>query len=327
MLPWGFRLAISKLRMLVGDDSKVVHGLFADIMAKWPKPVTMLGAYDGRQCVTFFEQGHIDIAFIDVTMPEMNGMEAIARLRYRGNRTFITLMSGIGSDVRFQLARYLKTYEFLIKPFLADHVHRILRIHQRVTLPTRAVIVDDSATVRRMVKKILAGSIFNIQVAEASNGDDALAMFSEGSPVTNSAFTFDTVQAPMLADRVGIYGGTGNRAENNLLADTVTASAGIAVSTRFGPVPFSGTTTVAHNTLTRTGGYEPNWGSQLGAIWIYADTADITTPVLVTETYGIDLNAAGSATFSYVAVSGAVSGGLNNLTGYTVVRGAGNSGF
>jgi DNA-binding NtrC family response regulator len=173
-------VALSKIRILVGDDSKVVHSLFADALAKWPKPVTMLSAYDGRQCVDFFKRGHIDLAFVDVAMPAMNGMEAVARLRYCGNRTFMALMSGVGSDVRFQLARYLKTYEFLVKPFAADNIHRILRIHQRVILPTRAVIVDDSATVRRMVKRVLAASIFSIRVAEAGNGEDALAMCADG---------------------------------------------------------------------------------------------------------------------------------------------------
>lgn len=173
-------MASPKVRMLVGDDSKVVHSLFADIVEKWSKPITMLSAYNGRQCVAQMEQGRVDIAFIDVAMPEMNGMEAIARMRYAGDRTFVTLMSGQGSDVRFQLARHLRTYEFLVKPFRPDDVRRILAIHQRVSLPTRVVIVDDSATVRRMVKRILANSIFNIQVAEAGNGEDALVMCASG---------------------------------------------------------------------------------------------------------------------------------------------------
>jgi hypothetical protein len=198
------------------------------------------------------------------------------------------------------------------------------------------------------------------QTAVRNTGDDALAMFSEGAAVTNSAYTFVTVQVPLLANAVGIYGGNGNRIEDSLLSDTVTASAGIAISTRFGPVGFSGTTRVARNTLTRTGGYENNWGAQLGALWIYADTADITAPVQVQDlsimdstyqgillsyqrtisnltvdhvtvsgagTYGIELNCAGNATFSNVAVTGAASGGLHNMTGYTLIRGAGNSGF
>jgi CheY-like chemotaxis protein len=167
--------------MLVGDDSKVVHSLFADIIAHWSKPITLLNAYNGRQCVAQFEQGRVDLAFIDVNMPEMNGMEAIARMRYKGDRTFITLMSGQGSEVRFQLARHLRTYEFLVKPFAPEDVRRILSIHQRISLPTRVIIVDDSATVRRMVKKILANSIFNIQVAEAGNGEDALVMCAAGA--------------------------------------------------------------------------------------------------------------------------------------------------
>ncbi|MFG1702124.1 CBM35 domain-containing protein [Nonomuraea sp. M3C6] len=193
-----------------------------------------------------------------------------------------------------------------------------------------------------------------------NTGDDGLAMFSEGAPVTNSAFTFNTVTLPMLANTVGVYGGSGNRVEDNLLSDTVTASAGIAISTRFAPVPFSGTTSVQRNTLARTGGYEPNWPAQLGGLWIYADTADITAPVLVRDvtindstyqglllswqktisnltldrvtiagagTYGIEAGAAGSATANNVTVTGAASGGLNNLTGYTFVRGQGNSGW
>lgn len=87
----------------------------------------MLSAYNGRQCVAHFEQSNIDLAFIDVAMPEMNGMEAIARLRYSGGRTFITLMSGTGGETRFPLARHLKTYEFLVKPFSPGDVHRILK--------------------------------------------------------------------------------------------------------------------------------------------------------------------------------------------------------
>ncbi|MPZ85603.1 MAG: carbohydrate-binding protein [Actinophytocola sp.] len=193
-----------------------------------------------------------------------------------------------------------------------------------------------------------------------NTGDDALAMWSDGAPVTRSGYAFNTVQTPMLGNGIGIYGGDSNLAEDNLVSDTVTASAGIAVGTRFNPVPLSGETSVQRNTLVRTGGHEPNWDSQFGALWIYADTADITAPVTVRDmdirdstyqgiliswqrrvenltfervtvdgagTYGIEINATGSATFSYTTVTDATSGGLNASAGFTVVRGPGNSGF
>jgi hypothetical protein len=46
-----------------------------------------------------------------------------------------------------------------------------------------------------------------------------------------------------------------------------------------------------------------------------------------TGTYGIELNAAGSATVSNTTVTNTTSGGLLNSTGYTLIRGPGNSGF
>jgi hypothetical protein len=193
-----------------------------------------------------------------------------------------------------------------------------------------------------------------------NTGDDGLAMFSEALAVKNCAFTFDTVQLPMLANAIGIYGGADNRAEDNLLSDTVNASAGIAIGTRFAPVAFSGTQSIQRNTLTRTGGYEHNWMTSFGGLWIYADTAEINTPIVIKDldildsayqgillsyqknisgvsfdtvkidgatSYGIDINAQGSATFNAVTVSNAAQGGLNNPGGYSVTRGAGDSGF
>ncbi|MFJ7217631.1 CBM35 domain-containing protein [Amycolatopsis sp. NPDC098790] len=126
----------------------------------------------------------------------------------------------------------------------------------------------------------------NVRVDQSvlrNTGDDALAMFSEGNAVTNSAFTADTVQLPMLANGIGIYGGTSNRAEDNLVSDTVAASSGVAVSTRFNPVAFSGTTAVRRTTLIRTGGDEPNWKKPFGALQIFALSKDIGAPVVVED--------------------------------------------
>jgi hypothetical protein len=46
-----------------------------------------------------------------------------------------------------------------------------------------------------------------------------------------------------------------------------------------------------------------------------------------TGLYGIEINSAGSGTFSGVTVSGTASGGLNLAGGFTITRGSGNSGW
>ncbi len=198
-----------------------------------------------------------------------------------------------------------------------------------------------------------------------NTGDDALAMWSSGSPVTRSAFIHNTVQVPLLGNGAGIYGGTDNAVLNNLFADTLTGSAGVAIGTRFNPVPLAGVTRVENTTLLRTGGYEPNWQAQLGAIWIYADSADITAPIEVTNVdiidsthqailvnwqkrvenllfknvyidgvqangtasdFSMEFQAQGNAYFEDVAVTNGASG-VNVWPEFSLIKGSGNSGF
>ncbi|WP_405064233.1 carbohydrate-binding protein [Kribbella sp. NBC_01505] len=193
-----------------------------------------------------------------------------------------------------------------------------------------------------------------------NTGDDAMAMWSFNSAVSDCAFTFNTAALPTLANTAAIYGGANNRIEDNLLSDTVYTASGITLSTWHSAQPFAGTTVVQRNTITRAGGFNTDWNSSQGGLWIYAEAREITAPILIkdvdiidstyqgilmswqktvsnitfdhvkvqnTGTYGIDLQVAGSGTFTYVTVSGAASGGLSNTAGFTLDRGAGNSGF
>ncbi|MEJ5944796.1 carbohydrate-binding protein [Pseudokineococcus basanitobsidens] len=137
----------------------------------------------------------------------------------------------------------------------------------------------------------LHGDVQETRVTQSvlrNTGDDALAMWSDGYPVTRSVFASNTVHTPLLGNGAGVYGGTSNRVEDNLVSDTLTGSAGIAVGTRFNPVPLSGETLVQRNTLLRTGGWEPNWRTALGAVWVFADSAPITSRVVIRDTRILD---------------------------------------
>jgi CheY-like chemotaxis protein len=169
-----------KLSVLVADDSNTIHAFFRELAEQLPIPFETVRAQDGRQCLALLNGGRINLAFIDVNMPEMSGMEAVGVVRLGGSKTFVTLMSSNASDRRRQLARQLKVYEFLVKPFTAEDVLRVLRTYCRVTIPTTALIVDDSTTVRRIVQSVFTNSVFNIAVTEAGSGQEALEHCASG---------------------------------------------------------------------------------------------------------------------------------------------------
>jgi CheY-like chemotaxis protein len=163
-----------KLKVLVADDSRLVHDVFNQISGHSPIPFDVVSVDDGQQCWDILHRGGIHLAFIDVNMPEMSGMEAVGKARTVGNKTFVTLMSANTNQRRMQLAQQLRVYEFLAKPFTTEQVMTILKTYCRVTVPSSALVVDDSATVRRIIRKVFASSIFNIDVTEAGDGQMAL---------------------------------------------------------------------------------------------------------------------------------------------------------
>lgn len=208
-----------------------------------------------------------------------------------------------------------------------------------------------------------AGGLRNSTVSHFSfrnTGDDAMAMWSQNAANVGNSFRFNTAQVPLLANAYAIYGGESNKVLDNVAADTVVSAAGIAISTRFNAKPFAGITEVRRNTLNRTGGFDPNWNTTFGGLWIYAEGQPIAAPIVVDTLeindstyegllvtydqnvtllsvnnvqinraggYGLSFAVRGEGTFSNVTVADAALGGLFNPYPYTIVRGPGNSGW
>ncbi len=114
-----------------------------------------------------------------------------------------------------------------------------------------------------------------------NTGDDALAMWSDKIEDANNTFDHNTVQTPVLANGIALYGGTDNTISNNLVADPIREGSGLQVGSRFGAQPFTGSLWITNNTTVRSGPFELNWNIGLGAIWIYALEESINADIEV----------------------------------------------
>ena len=114
-----------------------------------------------------------------------------------------------------------------------------------------------------------------------NTGDDALAMWSDQIEDANNTFDHNTVQTPVLANGIALYGGTDNIISNNLVADPIREGSGLQVGSRFGAQPFTGSLWITNNTTVRSGPFELNWNIGLGAIWIYALEGSINADIEV----------------------------------------------
>ncbi|MFE4710866.1 S-layer homology domain-containing protein [Paenibacillus sp. NPDC056722] len=163
-------------------------------------------------------------------------------------------------------------------------------------------------------------------------GDDGIAMWSftdeklkdvngaERTPSVNNTARFNTVTLPWLADNIVVFGGKDNKIQDNVVKDTVTNGAGIAVSTRFSAEPFEGTTVVERNTMIRTGSYDSGYGVNLGALWLYAGESDIKGDIKIENNIALD------STYSGLIVHGSMKMNGVSIINH-VIDGAGTNGI
>ncbi|MGH6674170.1 MAG: response regulator [Xanthobacteraceae bacterium] len=162
--------------MLIADDSQITQQILTEAARASKLPLRFTMTDNGRECLTLLNGANVDLAFIDVHMPELSGTEAFWSARKQGIQTFVTLMSNPPAAEAVDVAIKLRAYEFLFKPFSADDALGIMKTYARIASPTKILIVDDSSTVRQIVQKVVRGSVFNCEITEAAGGEAALML-------------------------------------------------------------------------------------------------------------------------------------------------------
>ncbi|MEU2247493.1 glycosyl hydrolase family 28-related protein [Streptomyces sp. NPDC019224] len=140
------------------------------------------------------------------------------------------------------------------------------------------VIVDQIADAVNFHTGVTDSRVTNTFVR--NSGDDGLAMWAEKTTNARNTFDHNTVQSPVLANGIAIYGGSDITVSGNLVADPVREGSALHLGARFGAEPFAGKVNVTGNTTVRAGTFELNWKIGLGALWVFAldrsiDGADI----------------------------------------------------
>jgi DNA-binding NtrC family response regulator len=162
------------ITMLIADDSPVTQQILTEAAHKSGLPLRFTTTDNGRECLTLLNGANIDLAFIDVNMPELSGTEAFWSAKKQGVKTFVTMMSSPPAAEAVDMAIKLRAYEFLFKPFAISDAVDIMKTYARISQPTKILIVDDSSTVRHSVQSVIEGSVFHCEIAQASGGEEAL---------------------------------------------------------------------------------------------------------------------------------------------------------
>jgi DNA-binding NarL/FixJ family response regulator len=86
------------MRILVADDHDIMRRGLKQLLTSKPGWEVCAEAKNGREAVTLAEQHKPDIVVMDISMPELNGLEAVRRIRKQLPRTEIVVLTLHFSD-------------------------------------------------------------------------------------------------------------------------------------------------------------------------------------------------------------------------------------
>lgn len=108
-------------RVLVVDDADFMRYTIKSMLNK--DGFTVVGeAENGNVAVKKYMELQPDIVTMDITMPEMSGIEALKSIMQFDPNAKIVMMSAMGQEIMVREAIMFGAKSFIIKPFKDDHV-------------------------------------------------------------------------------------------------------------------------------------------------------------------------------------------------------------
>jgi two-component system chemotaxis response regulator CheY len=108
-------------RVLVVDDAAFMRKMVSDALAKGGHEVVG-EAGNGVEAVARFQELKPDLMTLDITMPEKDGLTALAEIVAADPSARVVMCSALGQEAKVLEAIKLGAKDFVVKPFQPDRV-------------------------------------------------------------------------------------------------------------------------------------------------------------------------------------------------------------
>ena len=108
-------------KILIVDDAAFMRIMIKDILTKNGYEVVAEAA-NGVEAVELYKSHQPDLVTMDITMPEMDGIEAVKQIKAVNPAAKVIMCSAMGQQSMVMDAIKAGANDFIVKPFQADRV-------------------------------------------------------------------------------------------------------------------------------------------------------------------------------------------------------------
>lgn len=112
-------------RILVVDDAAFMRLSLKTMLEK--NRFEVVGeANNGRKAIEMYKMLNPDIVTMDITMPDMDGIEALAEIMKFDPKANVIMLSAMGQEAKIREAVLIGAKGFIVKPFKEDYLLKAL---------------------------------------------------------------------------------------------------------------------------------------------------------------------------------------------------------
>jgi two-component system response regulator AtoC len=143
--------------ILVADDDASIRSLLKQLLAD--EGFAVLEASTGVEVVDKVKESSPDLVIMDVRMPELDGIEALARLKSTNPKTAVLIMTAFGSSNAAIRAMELGAFDYITKPFELDKIsHSVKRVLDYQDLTAEVEVLRDEISSLVQTERIVGNS-------------------------------------------------------------------------------------------------------------------------------------------------------------------------
>ena len=107
--------------ILISDDAAFMRMMIKDILTK--NGYNVVGeAENGARAVEKYNELKPDLVLMDITMPEMDGIQALKKIKEADSSALVIMCSAMGQQAMVIESIQAGAKDFIVKPFQADRV-------------------------------------------------------------------------------------------------------------------------------------------------------------------------------------------------------------
>ncbi|HTJ59718.1 MAG TPA: sigma-54 dependent transcriptional regulator [Candidatus Saccharimonadales bacterium] len=143
--------------ILVADDDASIRSLLKQLLAD--EGFAVHEASTGIEVVDKVKESSPDLVIMDVRMPELDGIEALARLKSTNPKTAVLIMTAFGSSNAAIRAMELGAFDYITKPFELDKIsHSVKRVLDYQDLTAEVEVLRDEISSLVQTERIVGNS-------------------------------------------------------------------------------------------------------------------------------------------------------------------------